>query len=349
MKAVVAGGSGALGRRLCAALADDGHDVVVLTRREVAGSPHRQIAWDGRTVGPWAAELSDAVVINLAGALVDRRPTPRNIALLTSSRVEPTHALVRASRSTSSAVRLWLQMSTLAIYGDAGDAVLDEAAPPADGPPQMAGVARAWEDAVMGAQAQRLVVLRTGIVLDRDTPALDRLAGLARWGLGGRVGRGDQWVSWLHIDDWLAIVRTCLANDALAGVIHATSPEPVRNRELMASLRLALRRPMAPPTPAAAVRVGALLLRTDPALALTGRRAVPAVLERSGFAFQHPTLDQALHELLRGSRKETGQRRGARSGSAGEGDHSMGRDGWANHESHETLLLNVNLSVSDPQ
>jgi uncharacterized protein (TIGR01777 family) len=298
VKAVVAGGSGALGRRLCDALADDGHDVVVLTRRDDSGSRHRHVVWDGRTVGPWAAELRDAVVINLAGELVDRRPTPKNITLLTRSRVEPTRALVQASQASAYAVRLWLQMSTLAIYGDAGEAVLDESAAPAEGPPQMAGVAHAWEHAVLGANAQRLVILRTGIVLDRDTPALDRLTGLARWGFGGRVGRGDQWVSWLHIDDWLAIVRACLASDALEGVVHATSPEPVRNRELMASLRHALRRPAAPPTPAVAVRVGALLLRTDPALALTGRRAVPAVLERSGFAFQHPTLDGALTELL---------------------------------------------------
>ena len=100
---------------------------------------------------------------------------------------------------------VWVQASTLAIYGDAGDTLLDESAPPADGPPQMAGVARAWEAAVDGANTDRLVVLRTGIVLDNDTPALDRLRWLARWGLGGRVGPGTQWISWVHIDDWLAI------------------------------------------------------------------------------------------------------------------------------------------------
>jgi uncharacterized protein (TIGR01777 family) len=297
VKVVVAGGSGALGRRLCADLVTAGHEVVVLTRRPRPGQ-HRQVAWDGRTVGPWREELAGSAVVNLAGELVDRRPTAANIELLTSSRVDPTRALVEASRTLSSPVPIWVQASTLAIYGDAGNTLLDESAPPAAGPPQMAGVARAWEAAVDGANTERLVVLRTGIVLDNDTPALDRLWSLARWGLGGRVGPGTQWVSWAHIDDWLAIVRAALPPDsALAGVLHATGPEPARNADLMAALRRSLGRPAAPPTPALLVRLGAVLLRTDPALALTGRRAVPARLLESGFRFAHPDLDEALADL----------------------------------------------------
>ncbi|HET7531969.1 MAG TPA: TIGR01777 family oxidoreductase [Nocardioidaceae bacterium] len=299
MKIVVAGGSGALGRRLCKDLAERGHEVVVLTRR-VRPGPFRQVEWDGRTVGPWSAELEGSAVVNLAGELVDRRPTPANVDLLTRSRVEPTRALVAASRLLSAPVPVWIQASTLAIYGDAGDQVLDEAAPVAEGPPQMAGVARAWEEAAQDARADRLVVLRTGIVLDNDTPALDRLASLTRWGLGGRVSSGRQWISWIHIEDWLAIVREALepASDGLEGVVHATGPDPVRNADLMAALRVALRRPPSPPTPAVLVRLGAMLLRTDPALALTGRRAVPARLLAGGFRFAHPRLDEALADLV---------------------------------------------------
>jgi NAD dependent epimerase/dehydratase family enzyme len=190
-------------------------------------------------------------------------------------------------------------MSTLAIYGDAADEVLDESAPPADGPPQMAGVARAWEQAVVGARTGRLVVLRTGIVLDRGTPALERLRGLARWGLGGRVGPGTQWTSWLHVEDWLAIVREALADGptALSGVVHATGPHPVRTADLMAAVRRSVGRPAAPPTPTPLVHLGAWALRTDPALALTGRRAVPARVLESGFVFRHPHLDEALADL----------------------------------------------------
>jgi uncharacterized protein (TIGR01777 family) len=298
MRVVVAGGSGALGRRLCDDLASGGHEVVVLTRRRRSG-PHRQVEWDGRTVGPWRDELEGSAVVNLAGELVDRRPTAANVELLTASRVQPTRALVEASAGLSSPVPVWVQASTLAIYGDAGDSVLDESAPPADGPPQMAGVAKAWEGAADGANAERLVRLRTGIVLDNDSPALDRLRSLARWGLGGRVGPGTQWVSWMHIDDWLAIVRGLLVGDLpLQGVVHATGPVPVRNADLMAALRRSAGRPAAPPTPAFLVRVGAVLLRTDPALALTGRRAVPVRLLDAGFDFQHPDLDEALADLL---------------------------------------------------
>lgn len=301
MKVTVAGGSGALGRRLCQDLAAHGHEVVVLTRRPRPG-PFRQVEWDGRSVGPWAAELEGSAVVNLAGELVDRRPTPANVELLTRSRVEPTRALVEASATLSARVPVWVQASTLAIYGDAGEPVLDESAPLADGPPQMAGVARAWEGAVEGANGDRIVVLRTGIVLDTATPALDRLVGLVRWGLGGRVGPGTQWISWIHIDDWLAIVRRALSSEAgeLSGVVHSTAPHPVRNAELMAGLRTHLRRPAAPPTPAALVRLGAVLRRTDPALALTGRRAVPALLESQGFEFRYPHLDDALAALLGG-------------------------------------------------
>jgi uncharacterized protein len=163
----------------------------------------------------------------------------------------------------------------------------------------LTGVAKAWEAAVSGARTESLVTLRTGIVLDNDTPALDRLRSLARWGLGGRVGPGTQWVSWIHIEDWLAIVRQCLLRDgpALSGVVHATGPRPVRNADLMAALRRDVGRPAAPPTPEALVRLGAVVLRTDPALALTGRRATPARLLNAGFEFRHPDIEAALAEL----------------------------------------------------
>ncbi len=298
MKVVLAGGSGALGRRLCEDLESAGHEVVVLTRR-LRKSRFRQVQWDGRTVGPWSAELQGSAVVNLAGELVDRRPTAANIELLTTSRVEPTRALVEASRTLPEPVPVWIQASTLAIYGDAGDQVLDESAPPAAGPPQMAGVAKAWEAAASGANADRMAILRTGIVLDNDTPALDRLRSLARWGLGGRVGPGTQWISWIHIEDWLAIVRQLMVpgTPGQSGILHATGPRPVRNAELMAALRRSVRRSAAPPTPTALVRLGAMVLRTDPALALTGRRAVPARLLESGFEFRHPDLDEALADL----------------------------------------------------
>jgi uncharacterized protein (TIGR01777 family) len=298
MKVVVAGGSGGLGRRVCADLGGRGHDIVVLTRAARQGSAYRQVEWDGKTVGSWAAELTGAAVINLCGAIVDRAPTVANVALLTRSRVEPTTALVQAAERLKTPPVAWIQMSTLAIYGDAGDAVLDESARPADGPAQMPGVARPWEEAVVGVRAARLVTLRTGIVLDPLTPALKRLARLVRLGLGGRIGTGRQWVSWLHFADFQAIIRACLDDDALAGIVHATSPNPVTNAELMSGLRQVLHRPAAPPTPAWLLSVGAFVLGSDPALALTGRRCVPGALTSAGFEFGFPDLGPALRDVL---------------------------------------------------
>ncbi len=298
MKIVLAGGSGSLGRRIAADLAARGDEVVILTRSPRRAIPHRQVEWDGATIGPWATEVAGAAIVNLAGALVDRRPTAANVELLKRSRVEPTRALALAAASSARPPAVWIQASTLAIYGDGGEAFLDETAPAADGPAQMAGVARAWEAAADGITACRQVIMRTGIVLDRDTPAMNRLAGLARWGLGGRIGSGRQWVSWIHITDFLAVVRRAIEEDGLDGVVHVTSPNPVRNSELMATLREVLHRPAAPPTPATLVRLGAVVLRTDPDLALMGRRCVPTRLLEADFAFAYPKLGETLKQLL---------------------------------------------------
>jgi len=242
-------------------------------------------------------------VVNLAGELVDRRPTPANVALLTSSRVGPTRALAAAAASLDAPVPVWVRASTLASYGDAHEAVLTEQSPLSHEPPQMTDVAEAWEAAAEGVNADRAVVLRTSIVLDKGTPALDRLAGLVRWGLGGRIASGRQWFSWVHVDDWLKLAVQALEGQGpagdLQGVLHVTSPNPVRNADLMQTLRKVLRRPAALSTPAWAVRAGAVLLRTDSALALTGRRAVPTRLQEAGFAFEHPELKEALEDLLR--------------------------------------------------
>jgi uncharacterized protein len=298
VRVLIAGGTGSLGRRLADDLAARGHTITILTRAMRPDVRHRQVEWDGRTVGAWSVELADAAVINLAGELVDRRPTATNIELLRRSRVDPTRALVAAASSLDSRPKLWLQMSTLAIYGDAGQDLIDERHPVADGPVQMAGVARPWEQAVAGAPAERLVVMRTGIVLDRGTPAFDRLLTITRLGLGGRIGTGSQWVSWIHIEDFVNAVHFLGEDSEIDGVVHVTSPNPLQNRDMMATLRSALHRPWSPPTPRLLVRLGAMVMRTDPALALTGRRCVPRRLLDHGFDFKHPDFESALHDLL---------------------------------------------------
>lgn len=305
-KVVIAGGTGTLGRRLAADLVCRGVEVVLLTRSVQGRLPLRQVVWDGRTVGEWTQELSEPArtsLVNLAGRLVDVRPTTSNIAALRDSRVDSTRALVRASRDLPAPLAHWLQASTTAIYSDAGEEHCDESTPvPSDGLPQMTGVAAPWEAAFEGANTEHGVVLRTSLVLDRGAPVLDRLLGVTRVGLGGPIGDGRQWVSWIHVDDWLAIARAALGLEPTlslpSGVVVAAAPVPVRNAEMMAQLRSHLRRPWAPPTPTPLLRVGSVGLRTDPALATTGRHATSTVLAEAGYDFVHPTLGSALDDLL---------------------------------------------------
>lgn len=311
MKIVIAEGPGALGRLLCADLTTRGHEVVLLSDNPQAAA-YRTIHWDGVTVGSWATELAGSAVVNLSGEMIDRRPTPTNLELLIRSRVERTRALAAAAADLDDPVLLWLQSSTLALYGDAGERLITEGSPPASGSAPMSGVARACEAAAAGVHANRQVILRTSVVLHRDSPVLNRLTGLVRCGFGGRVGTGQQWFSWIHIRDWLRVVESCLHNTFLPGdapdlisssgavtrMLLATSPQPVRNEKLMATLRQILHRPPAPPTPKWLVRSGALVLRADPTLALTGRRAVSTGLATAGFEFQYPRLRGALQEVL---------------------------------------------------
>lgn len=300
---VIAGGTGALGRRVAADLVRRGHAVTILTRSIRADVPYPQVTWDGRTVGAWAAVLDapNTAVINLAGKLVDCRPTAANIAALTASRVDATRALVDAARGRG--VRRWVQASTTAIWSDAGERRCTEDTPlPEPGLPQMTGVARAWEEAAADADTAHLTVLRTSIVLDTDSPAMAKMVGVTRAFLGGSLGDGRQWFSWIHRDDWLAIVRAGLGIEPGVvlpdGVVVAAAPHPVRNADLMAALRRHLYRPAAPPTPAPMLALGAIGMRSDPALGLTGRHATSTVLPGAGFAFRYPELDGALSDLL---------------------------------------------------
>ena len=294
---MIAGGAGTLGRRIATDLEQAGNEIIILTRSPRDTLPYRQVRWDGKTVGEWRTELENAVLINLAGELVDRRPTTHNIEVLRRSRVEPTRALVEASNECAQPPRLWLQASSTAIYGDAGDAVITEDSPIPSGPPQMPGVAVPWEQAAKDAQAQRQVVLRTSLVLDTDTPVLDRLTKLVRWGLGGRISHGRQWVSWIHIQDMLRALRFLIETE-VTGVVNVTSPNPAQNATLMTELRRHLGRPWSPPAPAPFVRIGAAAMGSDPALALTGRRCIPTRLLDEGFGFDFPELSGALDDLL---------------------------------------------------
>jgi hypothetical protein len=177
----------------------------------------------------------------------------------------------------------------------------------------MPGVALPWEEAAKDANSQRQVIFRMSLVLDRKTPVLDRLSMIVKLGLGGRISTGRQWVSWIHVKDMLRALRFVVENE-IEGVLNVTSPNPVPNETFMEELRSHLNRPWSPAVPAPLVRIGALLMGSDPQIALTGRRCVPARLLESGFDFEYPDLRVALDDVFqrgtaRGPQAKTVRRR----------------------------------------
>jgi uncharacterized protein (TIGR01777 family) len=296
---VIAGGSGFLGRALTGRLTARGDLVTILTRRQAAsGERWEQVHWDGRSPGEWAGALEGAdAVVHLSGKRVDCRPTRRNLDELVSSRVDPVRTVGEAVRRCQSPPPVWVQASSLAIFGEGGDELVDEDTPPSGrGPAQMVQVCLAWERAFVEATAgvARTVLLRMGIGLGgAGDPATERLRWLVRRGLGGRAGSGRQWVSWVALDDLLSVMLRAVDDDAMTGLYHVASPNPVTNAEMMATYRELLGRRLGLPAPAPVTVLGAILLGSDPALALTGRRCVPTRLLAEGFHFSVPGFREA--------------------------------------------------------
>ena len=309
-KVIIAGGSGFLGISLAHHLADAGVSAVILSRTpsKVHG-PWKHVTWDGRTLGSWSAELNGASgLVNLAGRSVDCIKTPDHCDEIVRSRVESTKVLGQAMRAIASPPPVWVQMSTAHIYGDPPRDVCTEDS--AFGYGLAPFVGRAWEDEFRNSvlPAQRSVVLRTSFVIGRDrgggNGALARLVPLAKWGLGGRVGSGQQGMSWIHETDMNRLIEQSLMNSTMSGAYIASSPCPVSNEEFMQELRQALGMPFGLPAFPWMVRLGAKwLLRTDPELALFGRYVVSKRLAEECFDFQYPQLRAALRDLLSPSRR----------------------------------------------
>ena len=325
MKIVIPGGTGQVGGVLRRALAQRGDEVVVLSRRpERLEDGIRHVVWDGRTLGPWAAELDGAdAVVNLAGRTVSCRYTDTNLRQLMDSRVASTRVVGEAIAQAGRPPRVWLQMSTATIYADArsrpddsphdeGNGILGGEEP--DVPlywEYSVRIARRWEQTQADAAVPgtRRVALRTAMVMTPDPGGVfDYLSWMARLGLGGPVAGGRQYVSWLHGDDFVRAVQLLIERDDLEGPFILAAPDPVTQRELMRSLRAAWGQRLGLPATRLMAEVGALVLRTDTELLLKSRRVVPRRLLEAGFAFDHPTWDAAARHLAQQARERAASR-----------------------------------------
>lgn len=296
MNVLVSGASGLVGSALVPRLVAGGHRVIEL-RRSSAGAAVAQATWD---VAAGRIDLSQAspldAVVHLAGESIAQRWTPAAQARIRDSRVRGTRLLCEALAALPQPPRVFVSASATGFYGDRGDETLDEQSAPGTG--FLADVCRDWEAAAEPAQERglRVVHLRFGVVLAPKGGALAKMLPAFRLGLGGPVGTGRQWWSWIALDDLVGAISQALTDDKLRGPVNAVSPHSVTNREFARTLGRVLGRPSFMPLPVFAVKK--LLGEMGREALLASARVRPAKLLESGFQFQFPELRAALEHLL---------------------------------------------------
>ncbi|QJD31366.1 TIGR01777 family oxidoreductase [Methylococcus geothermalis] len=298
MRILVTGGTGFLGNPLCQDLGGSGARLVVLSRRP---DRVRDRCGLGVTAITSFSELPSSLafdaVINLAGEpIVGPRWTEARKKLLWDSRVELTRSLVDYIDRADVRPNVLISGSTVGFYGDRGDCILDETSGYADG--FVHRLCAAWEAAALRAAdfGVRVCIVRTGMVLAATGGFLAPLLPLFRLGLGARIGSGEQWMSWIHSRDYVAVIRRLIDAPDMSGVFNATAPNPVTNRQFTEILSRLLRRPAFLAVPAGVLRV--LMGREMSSLLLGGQRVLPARLLAAGFRFRYPELEMALRDTL---------------------------------------------------
>ncbi|MBM3908002.1 MAG: TIGR01777 family oxidoreductase [Gemmatimonadetes bacterium] len=292
MRIGVTGASGFVGRRLTADLQAAGHEV-----RRIGRGSDADIRWD-----PARGEIDAArcagieAFVHLAGANVGERWTPEQKRAIRESRVDGTALIARTAAALQPRPRALICASAVGIYGNAGDAVLDELSP--TGSDFLSEVGRAWEAAATPAPEAgiRTVHLRFGIILSRRGGALAKMVPAFLLGGGGRLGSGSQWMSWLSMDDAVAMIQFALARADLAGAMNAVAPEPVTNTEFTETLARVLRRPALFPVPDFALNL--MFGEMAQATLLASQRVVPRALLAAGYSFRHASLESALRAAV---------------------------------------------------
>ncbi len=305
-KIIIAGGSGFLGQALASHFLKAGQDVVVLARSaRPAGLAGRPVGWSARTLGDWAKELEGAAaVVNLSGKSVNCRYHARNRQEILASRVDSTRIVGEAISRCARPPRVWLNAATATVYrhtfGEPWDESGETEATAEAKDRFSVEVAWAWERALDEAVTPqtRKVAMRMAMVLGLGQnsvfPVLRRLV---RFGLGGRMGSGRQFVSWMHETDYCRAVAWLIDHAEMEGPVNLTAPNPIPNGEMMRTLRRVCGVPFGLPASDWMLEVGAFLLRTETELLIKSRRVVPGRLLRSGFEFQFPEIRDAFEEL----------------------------------------------------
>lgn len=298
MRITLTGGSGFIGRKLAAALEARGHSLHLLGRSPKRGLPPgaQFTIWDAATIPPPPAAIEGAdAVLHLAGEPVSQRWTADVKRRIRSSRVDSTTLLVQAIAAAQNRPRLLVCASAIGYYGNRGEEELTESSKPGEG--FLPEVCVEWENAALQAAAAglRVVRVRLGVVLDPAGGALAQMLPPFRWGVGGRLGAGTQWMSWIHLDDAVNLFVHAAESPTLDGPLNAVAPNPVRNADFTRDLARAVRRPAIFPVPETAIK---LLFGEMAQIVLASQRVLPKTALATGFEFQHPVLGPALEQLL---------------------------------------------------
>ncbi|MHA7100580.1 epimerase [Roseivirga pacifica] len=297
-RVLIFGGTGFLGLSLAQHLEQRGFTPVLVARNKVSTN-YKLVLWDGFSLGDWLGELEGAyAIVNLAGKSVDCIKTPDNCDLILRSRVDSTKVVGNALREIRAKPKVWVQMSTAHIYGDPPGQWCDEDASYGYGLAPKVG--EEWERAFWSSKPRdiRGVVLRTSFVVGKNGGAMRSLSRITRLGLGGKVGQGNQGMSWIHQHDFNEIVYKAITDCRFSEEINVTSPNPVSNTKFMSTLRKALSIPFGLSSPLWLIRLGArYLFNTDSELAIYGRYVHSKKLKELCFEFRFPFLSDALKDI----------------------------------------------------
>lgn len=300
-KVILAGGTGSLGTKLAHYYSDKANEIIILSRKPKAAQGNiRTVVWDAKTTSDWVMELEGAdILINLCGKNVNCRYTEKNKAEILSSRLMPTRLLGEVIANLKTPPVLWLNAASATIYRYAEDRPQDEETGDI-GYGFSIDVCKQWEHTFLEQQTPqtRKVALRIGIVLSKNGGAFPALCNLVKFGLGGKQGNGNQYVTWIHEQDVAAITEWVYDHPEMTGAINVTSPNALKNTEFMHIIRKAYGISFRLPSPKWLLEIGAAIIGTETELVLKSRWVYPKLLLDSGYKFQYPEADHAVNDLV---------------------------------------------------